>query len=84
MYGLHQGHHSGVRISSNFVLNETKEELQTSLKANETYPVPLFKEQPLGLVQHLLVGLLLGDALDEGGRVCVYLHGRVSNNLSRP
>jgi hypothetical protein len=36
------------------------------------------------LVQHLLVGLLLGDALDEGGRVCVYLHGRVSNNLSRP
>lgn len=38
-----------------------------------TYPVSLAVEQRRGLVEHLLEGLLLGDALGEGRSVGVDL-----------
>lgn len=42
-------------------------------RGRRTYPVSLAVEQRRGLVEHLLEGLLLGDALGEGRSVGVDL-----------
>lgn len=62
-----------IRTSSSLKPGRSGKQQQQQQQSRWTYPVSLAVEQRRGLVEHLLEGLLLGDALGESRSVGVDL-----------
>lgn len=66
-----EGHYKQTRRAPGYFANPGPH--HEAREVDETHPVPLLVKQPLGLLKHLLQGLLLGHALGERRGVCVDL-----------